>query len=136
MNRFLFLPLLLLFLSPGLLLADGCDPSGTQIEMNQCALEDFEKIDAKLNQVWKQLLDKEKDNTSYIKKLRAAQRAWIVFRDAEIAAMFACDEDNPRYCWGSMYPMLYHIALGELTEARIKRLQEYLDDGQNPAVDE
>ena len=116
--------------------AAECNPSGSQLEMNQCALEDFEKIDTELNRVWQQLLEKEQANPAYIQKLRAAQRAWISFRDAEVAAMFACEDTNPRYCWGSMYPMLYHVMLGELTEERTQRLKSYLQDGQNPAVGE
>ncbi len=125
---------LLLFGSLPLAMAAQCNPSGSQPEMNQCALEDFEKADKALNQVWQQLLTKEKANPAYIKKLRAAQRVWISFRDAEVAAMFACEDSNPRWCWGSMYPLLYHIALSELTEARTQRLKLYLQDGQNPAA--
>ena len=106
--------------------AAECNPSGSQLEMNQCALEDFEKIDTELNRVWQQLLEKEQANPAYIQKLRAAQRAWISFRDAEVAAMFACEDTNPRHCWGSMYPMLYHAMLGELTEERARRLKLYL----------
>lgn len=114
----------------------GCNPEGTQPEMNQCARDDFEQADQVLNQVWRQLLAKEKGKATYIKKLRVAQRAWIAFRDAEVEAMFTCEEANPRFCWGSMYPLLYHIEMQELTEARTQRLQQYLGQGQNPAVAE
>ena len=128
--------LLLLLISTSPVVAAQCDPSGSQLAMNQCALEDYERVDKELNQVWLQLLAKEKDNPVYIKKLRVAQRAWITFRDAETEATFACEDSNPRLCWGSMYPMLYHAVLSELTEARIQRLKQYLQHGQNPAVGE
>ncbi len=128
--------LLSLLINTSSVVAAQCNPSGNQMEMNQCALEDFERVDQKLNDVWRQLLAKEKGNPAYIKKLRSAQRAWITFRDAETEAMFACEEDNPRFCWGSMYPLLYHGVLSDLTEERTQRLQQYLQQGQNPAVGE
>ncbi len=112
-----------------------CNPSGTQLEMKFCARDDYKKADKKLNDVWQQLMKKGKGNKSYIKKIRNAQRQWLKFRDAEVDAMFACDEgDNMRVCWGSIYPMLYHGALTHLTELRIKQLQDYLDHGRNVSV--
>lgn len=113
--------------------AEGCNPEGTQMEMNQCAADDYAKADKELNQVWKALMTKEKDNKVYTDKLRAAQRAWIAFRDAEVAAMYACAEDNPRFCWGSMYPLLYNTELATLTEARTATLKRYLENGQTGA---
>lgn len=111
-----------------------CNPEGTQMEMNRCAKDDYVAADKKLNATWKALLAKEKDNKAYIKSLRAAQRAWIKFRDKEIEAMFACEGDKIRVCWGSMYPLLYHSEMTEITEARTKRLQKYLEQGQNDAA--
>lgn len=110
--------------------AEGCNPEGTQMEMNQCAADDYAKADKALNDVWKALMAKEKENKAYTNKLREAQRAWIAFRDAEVAAMYACAEENPRFCWGSMYPLLYNTELATLTEARTKTLKSYLEHGQ------
>lgn len=125
---------LCLFASPALALE--CNTSGNQMEMNQCALDDFNVADKQLNTVWKALIKENKDNAAYIKQLRVAQRAWIGFRDAEVAAMFACEDENMRICWGSMYPLLYHGVMTELTEQRTKRLKMYLKHGQNPSVGE
>ncbi len=72
---------------------------------------------------------KYKDDKIATAKLKAAQKAWIAFRDAEIAAQFACDEDDASLCWGSMYPMLVNGELQAMTEIRTERLQKYIDDG-------
>ena len=111
-----------------------CNPAGNQMEMNKCAYEDFEKADKALNQTYKALIKKSGDDKTYIKKLRESQRAWIKFRDAELDAMFSCEDENIRICWGSMIGMLYPAAKQELTEERTKRLQHYIDKGQNNSV--
>lgn len=114
-------------------LALKCNPEGRQDEMNQCAADDFAKADQALNDTYQALLKKYKDNKPYLKQLKQAQRAWIKFRDAELAAMFACD-DEMRMCWGSMYPLLHLGAKQALTENRTKHLKIYLEKGQNPAA--
>lgn len=111
-----------------------CNYEGNQQELNQCARDEFDAADKQLNLTWKKLLAQ--SDKSYVKALRKAQRAWIVFRDAEVDAMFACKDDDMRMCWGSMYPLLYHGAMTELTEARTKQLQDYIKHGQNPALGE
>lgn len=110
-----------------------CNVEGTQQEMNQCAGDDFQKADRELNQVYQAIFKKEKNNKIYLNKLQTSQRAWIVFRDAELEAMFACKDENKRVCWGSMYGMLYPHAKEALTRERIKRLKTYLK-GQNDSV--
>lgn len=105
-----------------------CNPAGNQSELNQCALDEYQTADRKLNDTWKQLMLKFKNDKTAIAKLKAAQKAWLVFRDAEIEATFACDTQDRR-CWGSMEPMLRHGELTALTQARTARLQKYLKNG-------
>lgn len=112
-----------------------CDPAGNQAEMNQCAYDDFLKADKKLNEVYQALIKASAGDKTYIKALRQAQRAWIKFRDAELKAMFSCAEEDIKLCWGSMVGMLYPNAKAALTEERTKKLQHYLDKGQNIAVE-
>ncbi len=105
-----------------------CNPEGNQAELNQCSFDDYKAADKKLNDTWKKLMAKFKSDKTATAKLKAAQNAWIVFRDAEVEAQFACDaKDAP--CWGSMEPMLTNEVMQELTEARTARLQKYIDDG-------
>ena len=56
-----------------------CANPQTQSAMNQCAMEEFKKADAEMNKVYQQLLLK----TDRQEKLKAAQRAWVAFRDAD-----------------------------------------------------
>ena len=69
------------------------------------------------------------DEPRFIKKLRVAQNAWLVFRDADLDARFSCAEDDVRSCWGSMYPMSFLARKTELTKERIGQLRQILTDG-------
>lgn len=106
-----------------------CNAAGNQLELNICALDDFSKADKDLNETYQSLIKKEGGNVVFISKLRLAQKAWIIFRDADVAARFACPEDNVRTCWGSAYTMSYLYRKAELTRERTKHLGEILRDG-------
>lgn len=123
--------ILALMLSTSVVEAVGvkCNHDGNQMEMNQCAADDYAAADKKLNATWKKLMEKFKNDKTAIAKLKAAQKAWIAFRDAEVDAMFACDEGDVSVCWGSMYPMLFNGELQSMTETRTERLQKYIDQG-------
>jgi len=106
-----------------------CDDPQNQMEMNICAGLDFERADAELNILWRQVVasararDRELDRrydqrpTSEA-KLREAQRAWLVFRDAHCAVQ-GYDEARG----GSMEPMVYGTCRAELTRQRIAQLR-------------
>ena len=94
----------------------GSAVAQSQHEMNRQAEADFEKADAELNRVYKKTLsDLDAEGQ---KKLKAAQRAWIAFRDAE--AEFDADSEARG---GSMYTMIYYSSLARLTRDRIKQLR-------------
>lgn len=105
-----------------------CNPEGNQAELNQCSYDRYQAADKQLNATWKKLMAKFKDDKTATAKLKTAQKAWIVFRDAEIEAMFACEAQD-RTCWGSMEPMLRNGELTTLTQARTARLQKYIQEG-------
>jgi uncharacterized protein YecT (DUF1311 family) len=96
-----------------------CKNAVAQQDMNICATEDFNKADAKLNTVYRALAanleGKERD------ELKAAQRAWLSYRDAECT--FTIRENEG----GSIYPMMWSGCLKQKTDIRIKELQEHLD---------
>jgi len=106
-----------------------CNPAGNQLQLNACALNDFATADAELNSVYQQLVKKMADDPEFIKKLHTAEKAWIVFRDADLGARFACAEEDARQCWGSIYPMSFLGRKTELTKTRVKQLTELLRDG-------
>ncbi|QGZ38939.1 uncharacterized protein YecT (DUF1311 family) [Pseudoduganella flava] len=109
-----------------------CNPAGSQMEMNACAADDLRKADAELNATWQALLRKEANDKVFIAKLRTAQKAWLAFRDAELAAYFACEDENERMCWGSMYPMSYNSRKTDLTRERTRTLKDMLENGRVP----
>lgn len=97
----------------------------TQLEMNNCAHQEYVKADAEMNRVYKQLMsvltaDQAKDQT----KLREAQRAWVKYRDAN------CESESSLNEGGTIYPMVYDFCLASMTEERTKRLRDMLANSQ------
>jgi len=94
----------------------------TQASMNAEARADFQRADADLNKTYQSVLAKLPTVESK-QKLREAQRAWVVSRDAE-AAHAAKEADG-----GSMAPTLRYATMTQLTQERIKELKALLDHG-------
>src|SRR5437764_11179736 len=94
----------------------------TQSAMNAQARTDFQRADADLNKTYQSVLAKLPTVESK-QKLREAQRAWVVSRDAE-AAREAKEADG-----GSMAPTLRYETMTHLTQERIKELKAMLDHG-------
>src|SRR5437870_12014846 len=94
----------------------------TQAAMNAQARADFQRADADLNKTYQSVLAKLPTVESK-QKLREAQRAWVVSRDAE-AARAAKEADG-----GSMAPTLRYETMTHLTRERIKELTNMADHG-------
>jgi uncharacterized protein YecT (DUF1311 family) len=91
----------------------------TQSAMNAQARAEFQRADADLNKTYQSVLAK-LPAVETKQKLREAQRAWIVSRDAE-AARAAKEADG-----GSMAPTLRYETMTRLTRERIKELEAML----------
>jgi uncharacterized protein YecT (DUF1311 family) len=100
-----------------LALGVACNPlhAQSQDELNRTSQAEYDKADARLNTTYKKLLAKLDDEGR--KKLIAAERAWVAYRDAQ-----ADFEADAAARGGSMEPMEYNEACLALTEARIKEL--------------
>lgn len=97
---------------------DPCPDANNQHELNRCAALARDKADAELNKVYRELI---KDTGATERaKLRAAQLAWIKFRDAH------CDYTSVGNKGGTIYPMVVSFCLAGVTNARVKQLQEIL----------
>jgi uncharacterized protein YecT (DUF1311 family) len=105
-----------------------CKEDGNQMEMNQCAYEDFQKADKELNKVYQEVRKKNTNDKLFLKNLKTSQRLWLKFLDAELNAIYSCPEGNQRICFGSMFPLLYNGSKTELTKDRTKQLKRYLED--------
>ena len=97
--------------------------SQTQFELNQKASKELAATDKKLNDIYHKILKKYAKNKSFIKNLKLAQLSWIKFRDAQLAMKFP-DASTSHY--GSVITMCEDYYLAELTEDRIKQLQDWL----------
>ncbi|MCV6636596.1 lysozyme inhibitor LprI family protein [Candidatus Albibeggiatoa sp. nov. NOAA] len=105
-------------------MANCADTATTQVEINRCAFADYERADAKLNQVYRQVLLAYKEDAEFIHKLKAAQRAWVAFRDAHLEALYPAEDK--RFAYGAMYPTCSNNDLTALTKQRIEQLQQWL----------
>ena len=94
-------------------------PEQTQIGLDQCADQAFQRADRALNEAYREILRRLGDETHAKQLVVAAQKAWIAFRDAECA--FPVSSSGG----GSIYPMEYSLCLEDQTKKRTKELQAY-----------
>lgn len=104
-----------------------CNSAVTQVDMNRCAALRARDADAELNRIWPQVVrmiqagDREVDsNGEGERRLRAAQHAWIAFRDAQ------CELEGVEALGGSMESMLVSGCLATMTERRTAELRQML----------
>lgn len=92
-----------------------CEDLFTQQEMNECAHRELARADRLLNVSYQSLLralpDAEKES------LRAAQRAWLAYRDKE------CRFEAAPVAGGTMYSLQFDSCATTLTSARSADLQ-------------
>jgi uncharacterized protein YecT (DUF1311 family) len=98
--------------------------ANTQHDMNVCANEEAERVDDELNGVYKLLLSKVRGNPVAAAKIRAAQNAWLKYRDAYIDAMYPAKDKQAEY--GSIFPMEVDLLAAKLSRQEISALQDLL----------
>jgi uncharacterized protein YecT (DUF1311 family) len=113
--------LFLLLLTFNLMSASG----QTQADLNKSACDEYQRKDTELNQTYSQVMNLYKDDAEFIQKLKLAQRAWIAFRDAQLAALFPAADTQVEY--GSIYPVCRCQTLSELTAQRAAQLRRWID---------
>lgn len=99
--------------------------SQTQAELNETARVEYTTADAELNRVYQQILQARKADVEFVLRFKAAEQAWIVFRDAEVRALYPAV--NKQRAYGSVYPLCRWQALAELTRERTKQLQAWIE---------
>jgi uncharacterized protein YecT (DUF1311 family) len=118
--------------SPAGSASNPCDKANSQREMNQCSWDEYGKADAHLNAIYrkimaslqKNLADAQKVNDAQqksaemeIENLKAAEKAWIGYRDLHCAAA------KQLYDGGSIVPTVYANCMQLLTNHRIEELK-------------
>lgn len=110
-----------------------CGNAVTTYEMNACADRAFTAADADLNAVYQRALkavpemasDKPYDAKSWEAALRASQRAWVAFRDAE------CRDHVAMFWTGGTGATVDIVScMSEKTKARSKELSDRYDDAR------
>lgn len=99
---------------------DKCANAEDQATMTECADAAFKNSDKKLNELYKQIESRLKDDADTKKLLVKAQQEWIRFRDAE------CGFQTAGAAGGSMAPMLLAQCMDGLTQARVADFENYL----------
>lgn len=99
--------------------AENCSGPQTQADMDLCAGQEFIQADAGLNSTYKALLAK--ITPSGQAGLRAAQRAWLDYRDKE------CAFETAGSGGGSIHPMVETECRTALTRQQTARLKAQLD---------
>ncbi|MDQ3754822.1 MAG: YbaY family lipoprotein [Acidobacteriota bacterium] len=95
----------------------------TQAAMNREACNEYTKADAELNTIYQHVLREHKADALFTRKMRAAQRTWIAYRDAHLAALYPAADTRREY--GSVYPMCRCTALAEATRKRMEELRRW-----------
>lgn len=97
----------------------------TQADMNAEACGAFRAADEELSRVYARVRREYRADAGFLRKLRAAQRAWLAYRDAHLAARFPAE--NRRAAYGSVFPMCFCGVQEELTRARTEDLRTWVE---------
>lgn len=103
---------------------DPCAEAQTQTDMNICWGNRYKAADAKLNAAYREFTAKL--DQAEAAQLKAAQLAWLKFRDAN------CEFVADQYKGGTMRPMIAGICLTEVTNARTAELKAQMKEREDP----
>lgn len=101
-------------------LADSCDSATSQAELNECYGNEYKKQDVLLNQTYQEAMKLATETQK--PKLKAAQNAWIAFRDADCTFMTSGTDDAS----ASVAPMVHAQCMADKTRERTELLKSTL----------
>ena len=96
--------------------APDCAGVGDQISINECEATNFNKAESMLERTYGTLLSSL--DSEHRDLLKAAQSAWVSFRDA------SCALEASQALHGSMYDMLFESCRTAVTNSRSKELND------------
>jgi uncharacterized protein YecT (DUF1311 family) len=97
----------------------------TQRDLNRDACAAYQHANQGLNATYAKILKDYSRDPVFLNKLKQAQRTWIAFRNADLAARFPESDKLAQY--GSSYPACRCVVLAELTEQRAKELKVWAE---------
>lgn len=105
----------------------------SQRDLQVCADHQFTQGEAAMQRTYQRLLAKAKSDPVAENKIRAAQRSWLAFRDAQLEAMYPHEDKQGEY--GSTYPMCALLQKTELTRQRTQMLSKMLTPVEGDTCD-
>lgn len=96
------------------------------MQLTEKACAAYKKADTEMNAVYRKILNENQQDRLFVQKMRAAQRAWVIFRDAHLESIFPAADKRAAY--GSVQPMCHCMELEKITHERAKVLKQW-DDG-------
>lgn len=114
-------------------LADCEKTAQTQTDLAECGSADYKTAVNELNRTYEQLLKKAASDPVAVEKIKAAQTAWVGFRDAQIAALYPAADKQRAY--GTVFPMCADLAMADLTRERTKMLKHMLNPVEGDVCD-
>lgn len=99
-----------------------CGSALSTPEVNECARRDHEKVEARLNQVYKRTLAslvEEPDALDAKAQLIIAQREWVKFRELDCQAKFTLHQS------GTIRTLVYFGCMDNHAQARIAQLEDW-----------
>lgn len=85
-----------------------------------CTSDSYKQADADLNRVYKQVVDRIKNDSSRLNAFKASQRQWLKFRDLEVESFTKSSEG------GSIHAVCVCSVLARLERERTAQLEQYL----------
>ncbi|MBA0179269.1 lysozyme inhibitor LprI family protein [Pectobacterium carotovorum] len=96
-----------------------CNNANTQLDMNQCAVQEYKKVDGELNRLYQDVV-KRVAIEEHKALLKSAQRKWIAYRDAD------CEFQTFPTTGGSVHGMVYSQCLTQKTAERVEEFKSML----------
>ena len=100
----------------------GGAQSQREIESRTCAA--YQAAEKELNDVYDAVLARYAEDREFVTKLKRSQRAWVAYRDAELAALYPSKDKQASY--GSMYETCSCDAQSQMIAQRIETLRQWL----------
>jgi uncharacterized protein YecT (DUF1311 family) len=97
----------------------------TQRAMDECAGQEATRADREMHHVYRSLLSKAEHDPIAVAKIRQAERTWLAFRAAYLAAMWPTKDKQAAY--GTVYPMEADLIYAKLTWRQASALQALLN---------
>lgn len=109
--------------------SENCwDTAVTQRDLADCAARDMDAAEMQMNTLYAIVLDKFRGDPKTLAKIRAAQQAWLAFREAHVAAIYPkADTPDAQYEYGSSLSMCMASVAADLTGPRIAQLRDWVD---------